>query len=202
LTARRPLPWLKPAVFVGALSPLLYLALRLVLGKLGANFIEEALNQLGLVALVFLVASLCCTPLKTFVGWTWPMRLRRMLGLFAFFYASLHLSTYVFIDQQLDWATLVEDVFKRKFILVGMLSFLLMVPLAVTSTSASVRRLGFQRWTRLHRLVYLSAIFACVHFLWRVKADLTEPLLYAGALGLLFVLRLWTYGRKRLQRPS
>jgi methionine sulfoxide reductase heme-binding subunit len=199
---RPPHPWLKPAVFVGCSFPAAQLLWRLWRKDLGANFIEESLNQLGLLALVLLVLSLCCTPLKHVLGWTWPMRLRRMLGLFAFFYASVHVSEYIVVDQQLDWATLLEDVLKRKFILVGLLAFLTMLPLAVTSTQGWVKRLGYARWSRLHQLVYASVLFACVHFVWRVKSDLTEPLVYFTAVGVLLAMRAFWAGKKRWLRTA
>src|SRR5262249_58104852 len=129
-----PVPWLKLGLFVGALVPLAVLLWRAAHGTLGADAIAVGLNQLGYLALALLMASLACTPLKILTGWTWPIRVRRMLGLFAFFYASLHLLTYVGIDQQLDWAVLWGDVTQRKFMIVGFLSFLCLAPLASTST--------------------------------------------------------------------
>jgi sulfoxide reductase heme-binding subunit YedZ len=138
-----PLPWLKPGVVVGALVPVGAILWHAWRGELGANPIAQALNQLGLIALVFLVAALACTPLKTFFGWTWPIRLRRMLGLFGFFYALLHVGTYVGLDQVLDWHAIWDDVTKRKFIFVGFSAFLLLVPLAATSTSGALKRLGY-----------------------------------------------------------
>jgi methionine sulfoxide reductase heme-binding subunit len=185
-----PHPWLKPAVFVGALVPLVGLALQAVRGTLGADPVALALNRLGLLALILLLASLACTPAKVLTGWTWPIRLRRMLGLFAFFYAALHLSTYVAIDQRFDWRVLWADVTTRKFMVVGFAAFLLLLPLALTSTDASVRRLGFKRWKALHRLVYAAAVLAVIHFLWRVKLDIREPLIYALVLGALLLVRV------------
>src|SRR5204863_8068967 len=145
----KPLPWLKPGVCVCALVPVAAILFRAWRGELGANPIAQALNQLGLVALVFLVAALACTPLKTLFGWTWPIRLRRMLGLFGFFYGLLHVSTYTVLDQGLDWRAVWADVTKRKFIYIGLAAFVTLIPLAATSTAASVRRLGFVRWKRL-----------------------------------------------------
>lgn len=184
-----PLPWLKPAVLVGGSVPGIAIVFWAVTGQLGADPIAEALNRLGLLALIFLVASLACTPAKAFLGWTWAMRLRRMLGLFAFAYAALHVSVYVVVDQSLRLGVLVEDLVKRPFILVGAVAFALLVPLAVTSTQGWVKRLGYVRWQRLHRLVYLAAPLAVVHFYWRVKKDATEPLLYAGILTVLLAAR-------------
>jgi sulfoxide reductase heme-binding subunit YedZ len=203
-----PLPWLKPAVFVGALVPLLGMAVQASRGTLGADPVATGLNRLGLLALIFLLASLASTPLKILFGWTWPIRLRRMLGLWAFFYASLHLATYVGVDQRFDWTVLWADVTQRKFMVVGFAAFLLLVPLALTSTDASVRRLGYRRWKALHRLVYLAGVLAVVHFLWRVKLDIREPLIYALVLGVLFLVRVVEAVRtrrakaRRAQAPS
>jgi sulfoxide reductase heme-binding subunit YedZ len=185
-----PFPWLKPAVFVGALVPLAGLALQAVLGTLGADPVALVLNRLGLLALILLLASLACTPVEVLTSWTWPIRLRRMLGLFAFFYASLHLATYVAIDQRFDWQVLWADVTTRKFMVVGFAAFLLLLPLALTSTDASVRWLGYKRWKALHRLVYLAGVLAVVHFLWRVKLDIREPLVYGLVLVALFAVRV------------
>jgi len=189
-TARGRWPWLQPAVFVGSLVPLAAVIEEGLLGRLGANPIAEALNRFGLTALIFLVAALACTPLKVLFGWTWPIRLRRMLGLFAFFYALLHVTTYTGIDQGFDARAILADITKRKFIFVGFAAFLLLSPLAATSTAASVRRLGFVRWKRLHRLAYVAAILGVVHFIWRVKKDLKEPLLYGVVLAALLLVRL------------
>ena len=186
----RPLPWLAPGVFVGALVPLAAILLRAWHGELGANPIAQVLNQLGLIALVFLVAALGCTPLKTVLGWTWPIRLRRMLGLFGFFYALLHVSTYAALDQGLDWWAIWDDVTKRKFIFVGFAAFALLVPLAATSTSGALKRLGYRRWKRLHRLAYVAPVLGVIHFTLRVKKDVREPVAYALVLGVLLLIRL------------
>jgi sulfoxide reductase heme-binding subunit YedZ len=196
----KPVPWLKPAVFAGSLAPLGELSYRWATGTLGANPISEALNRMGLTTLVFLTGTLACTPLKLALGWTWPVRIRRMLGLFAFFYGSLHFAIYALLDQALDLHAVLADIVKRNFILVGFLALLLMAPLAVTSTDAMVRRLGFPRWKRLHRLVYAAGVLGAVHFIWRVKRDVTEPALYAGVLALLLGMRLWEAGRKAWRR--
>jgi sulfoxide reductase heme-binding subunit YedZ len=185
-----PYPWLKPAVFIGSLTPLAALLLRAVHGELGANPISQALNQLGLVALVFLVAALTCTPLKMLFGWTWPLRLRRMLGLYGFAYATLHVSTYVGIDQFFDWQAIVADILKRPFIFVGFAAFFLLIPLAVTSTAAWVKRLGYMRWKQLHRLAYIAPLLGVLHFTWRVKKDVSEPLTYAFIVGILLLVRV------------
>lgn len=199
---RPPLPWLKPGLFAGALLPLALLLWRAAHRTLGADAVAIGLNQLGYLALVFLMASLACTPLKILTNWTWPVRVRRMLGLFAVFYAALHLVTYVAIDQQLDWAVLWGDVTQRRFMIVGFAAFLTLLPLAWTSTDASVRRLGFQRWKALHRLAYLAGVLAVVHFLWRVKLDTRVPLRWAAVLGVLFLIRIADGIRARRRKRS
>jgi sulfoxide reductase heme-binding subunit YedZ len=195
------LPWLKPAVLVGSLVPLAGLAARGFGGQLGANPIATALNQLGLLALVFLIAALACTPFKAFLGWTWPIRIRRMLGLFAFFYASVHFLTYAGLDQVLDLKAIWSDVTQRKFIFVGLAALVLLIPLAITSTEAMVRRLGFKRWKLLHRLAYVAASLAVIHFLWRVKKDLTQPLIFGVLLALVLAARVVEAMIKRPKRP-
>jgi methionine sulfoxide reductase heme-binding subunit len=191
-----PHPWLKPAVFVGGLVPVATIVMRGIRGELGADPIAQALNQLGLMALVFLIAALACTPAKTLTGVTWPLRIRRMLGLFAFFYATLHVATYVAVDQGFDWTAIFDDLTKRRFIYVGATTFVLLVPLAVTSTNGWVRRLGFLAWRRLHRLAYVATILAVVHFVWRVKKDLSEPLAYGAVLAALLLVRVVTAARR------
>jgi methionine sulfoxide reductase heme-binding subunit len=158
--------------------------------QLGADPVNEALNRLGLSALVFLVASLAATPLRELFGWTWAIGLRRMLGLFAFFYASLHFATYAIVDQGLRGRAILADVTKRPFIISGFAAFLLLVPLAATSTANAVRRLGFARWKRLHRLAYAAGALAAFHFWLRVKKDVREPAVYAGVLAALLLARV------------
>jgi len=181
-------------VLVGTSAPLLSILLRARSGALGANPIAEALNELGLMALVLLIASLACTPLRTLVGWTWPIRVRRLLGLLAFAYATLHVAVYAGLDQGLDLRAVLADVFKRRFIFVGFAAFVMMAPLAWTSTKGAVRRMGYVRWKRLHLLVYPAALCAVVHFVWRVKKDLSEPLAYAAILAALLLVRVVARG--------
>jgi methionine sulfoxide reductase heme-binding subunit len=195
--ASSKLPWLNPAIAVGGLAPLAQLAVQGWQGELGANGIEFALNQTGLFALAVLMASLACTPVRLVTGWTWPARIRRTLGLLAFTYASAHFLTYAVLDQGLDVRAMGEDVFTRPFITVGFTALVLLVPLAVTSTNAWVRRLGFPAWQRLHRLAYVAAVLGVVHFVWRVKKDVTEPVLYGAVLALLFAVRVGEALRKR-----
>jgi sulfoxide reductase heme-binding subunit YedZ len=195
--ASPPLPWLKPAVLVGGLAPLALMLLQGAQGTLGPNVIETVLNETGLLALVFLVGSLACTPLKLLFGWTWPVRIRKLVGLMAFGYAVLHFLTYAVADQGLKLRPILEDITQRRFIAVGFIALVLLVPLAVTSTHAAVRRMGFPAWQRLHRLAYVAAALGVVHFLWRVKKDATEPLIYAAVLGFLLAIRAVEAVRKR-----
>jgi methionine sulfoxide reductase heme-binding subunit len=180
----------KPLVFLAGLSPLLWLVGRAVRGTLGADPVAEVLNRLGLYALVMLFSSLACTPLQLVLGWKWPIRVRRMLGLFAFFYASLHLSTYVGIDQGLDVKALGKDILKRRFVTVGFAAWCGLLPLAITSTQGWVKRLGYRRWKALHRLAYLSGALAVVHFVWRFKTALLQPMIAGAVLFLLLAVRL------------
>ena len=197
-----PLPWLVPAVVTGCAVPGVAIASRLLRGTLGANPVAEALNELGLLALVLLLASLACTPLKTLTGWTWPIRARKALGLAGFSYATLHLLTYALVDQALDLRAIVKDLATRPFILVGFAAFLLLVPLAVTSTPRMLKRLGFARWKRLHRLAYLTAVLGVIHFFLRVKKDVTEPAVYGAVLAALFAVRLAVLVKERLARSA
>jgi sulfoxide reductase heme-binding subunit YedZ len=195
-TAAR-LVWLKPGVLLGALVPLAYLVRRALSDGLGADPIAAALNELGLLALVLLVAALACTPLKIVFGWTWPLRIRRMLGLLAFFYACLHFGLYAVIDQGLDLGAILADVAERPFITVGFAAFLLLIPLAITSTTKMRRRMGPLRWQKLHRLSYVIGALAALHFILRVKRDLDEPLTYAFVIVALLGVRLWHASNKR-----
>lgn len=199
--ASPPLPWLNPAVLAGGLAPLALMALQGAQGTLGPNVIEAVLNETGLLALVFLVGSLACTPLKVLFGWTWPIRIRKLVGLMAFGYASLHFLTYAVADQGFALSPILEDITKRKFIAVGFLALVLLMPLAVTSTNAAVRRLGFPAWKRLHRLVYAAAALGVIHFVWRVKKDHTEPFIYGVVLALLLAIRAVEALRKRRRPP-
>lgn len=190
---------LKPVVFLAACAPLALIVADLVRGAM-VDPVAQSLNRLGFWTLTLLCVALACTPAKIVLGWTWPNRVRRMLGLFAFTYASLHFATYLVIDQGLDFAAVWEDVAKRKFITIGFASFLILVPLAVTSTDRMVKRLGFKRWKALHRLGYLAAAGGVVHFLWRVKADPTQPLIFGAVLSALLLVRLGAWlARRRAQ---
>lgn len=181
--------WLKPAVFVVCLMPLLLLGWRAFADVLGANPIETITHRTGEWTLRFLLLTLLMTPLKRFAGWQWPIRLRRMLGLYAFFYACLHLATYVWLDQFFLWDEIWLDILDRPFITVGMLAFVLLVPLAATSNRSMIRRLG-KGWKRLHRLAYVAPLLGVLHFWWLVKADVLEPFVYAALLAVLLLARL------------
>jgi methionine sulfoxide reductase heme-binding subunit len=183
------LRWLKPLLFTACLLPLALLVRGVLTEAVGPNPVEAITHDTGDWALRLLLATLAVTPLRRLTGQAWLVRLRRMLGLFAFFYALLHFATYLWLDQFFDWPAIAADIVKRPYITVGFAAFVLMVPLAVTSTKGWVRRLG-PRWKRLHRLVYAIGLLAVLHYLWLVKADLTEPLIYATVLALLLAARL------------
>jgi len=199
LLAPRAFARLQAALFVAALLPLARLFFLGFSAGLGANPVEFVIRSLGTWTLVALVVTLSITPLRLATGWAWPLRLRRMFGLFTFFYAMLHLSAYVWLDQWFDVAAIWKDVLKRPYITVGALTLLLLVPLAVTSSNGWVRRLGDRNWQRLHRLVYVVAGLAVLHFWWQraAKNDVGEPLAYAIVIGLLLGVRLLRLVRRR-----
>lgn len=194
--SRSKLPWLIPAVVTGSLVPFASIAWRIATHRLGANPVATGLNQVGLLALIFLCASLCCTPLKIVADWNWPLRIRRTLGLFAFFTALLHFAVYLLIDQGGDLAVVIGDVVERPFIAVGFAALLLLLPLALTSTKRAVARLGFKLWQRLHRLAYAIGVLGVLHFYLRVKADHSQPLIYGVILGVGFALRFVASAKK------
>ncbi len=180
---------IKPSIFIMALLPVFYLVWGMFSGVLGANPIETVIRDLGEWALRFLLITLSISPLRRLTGMAQLLRLRRMLGLYVFFYASLHLSIYLWLEQSFDWWEIWLDIVERPFITIGMLSFILLIPLAVTSTRAAIRKLG-KNWLRLHQLVYPIAIFVVLHFWWLIKVDTREPLIYALILTLLLSERL------------
>ena len=188
----------KPVVFTVSLLPLAWLLLVAFGGGLGANPIEAVIRFNGDWALRFLLITLSVTPLRKLTGWGAVMRYRRMLGLFSFFYASLHLLAYVVLDQYFAWGAIAVDILKRPFITIGMLIFLMLVPLAVTSTRGMQRRLGGRRWKQLHTLVYPAAVGAVVHFFMMVKADFREPAIYGFILVILLAFRLYPRRRANL----
>lgn len=187
---------------VACASPAAWVAFRAATGGLGANPIERILNDTGWWTLALLLASLVPTPIRILTSWGGAVRWRRMVGLFAFGYAVLHFATYALLDQTLDLPAIVEDIAKRPFIAVGFAALVLLVPLAVTSNDRAVRRLGFVRWQRWHRLVYVSSVLGVIHFVWRVKADLREPLLFASALAVLLGIRVVDAVVRRARRPA
>lgn len=182
--------WIKPAIFCLCLIPLGRLIGFAFTGNLGTNPIEFITRSTGTWTLTFLLITLSVTPLRGIAGWHQLIEYRRMLGLFAFFYACLHFTTYIWLDQFFDPAAIYKDIFKRPFITVGFLTFVTLIPLAVTSTDAMVRRLGVKRWRSLHRLVYGAAVGGVVHYWWLVKKDITQPLIYGTILALLLGYRL------------
>jgi sulfoxide reductase heme-binding subunit YedZ len=181
---------LKVLIFIAGLVPAGVLVIGAFTDNLGANPIEFITHETGTFALTFLVITLSVTPIRRLSGWHEVIRLRRMLGLFAFFYASLHLLTWVVLDQFFDAPAMIADIVKRPYITVGMAGFLCLIPLALTSSKAMIRRLG-RRWQTLHRLTYAAAIAGVVHFWWLVKADVTEPQRWAAVLTVLLGVRAW-----------
>lgn len=179
----------KPLVFLAALTPFFYLVQALVAGQLGPNPIDSLTDHTGTLAIRMLLISLAVTPLRHLLKKTWPLRFRRMMGLFAFFYAILHVTVYLVLDQQLDIGAIIDDLIERPYIMAGSVSFLILLPLAITSTRRMVRRLG-KRWTLLHRGVYLAAAAAVIHYVWLARGDLLEPFIYLAILFCLFGDRL------------
>jgi len=182
--------WLKPLAHLACALPLLWLGWQAADGGLGANPIEAVIRFLGDWGLRGLVLALAVTPLRKWTGWGRLAGYRRMVGLWAFAYAALHLSAYVVLDQFFDWAAIGHEIVKHKFITAGMASFLLLLPLAATSTSGMIKRLGAARWRKLHRAVYLATPLAALHYIWMVKADIRQPVAYALVLVLLLAVRM------------
>ena len=180
--------YLKPLVFLACLLPLARLGWKAFNSALGANPIQVITWSTGTFTLVFLMITLAITPVRRLTGQYWLIQFRRMFGLFAFFYGCLHFTTYIWLDQFFDWHSMVKDVYKRPFITVGFTAFVLLIPLALTSTQRSIRWLG-KRWVTLHRLIYFTAIFGVIHYIWLVKADLRKPLIYATILSVLLIYR-------------
>ncbi|HUF65110.1 MAG TPA: protein-methionine-sulfoxide reductase heme-binding subunit MsrQ [Gemmatimonadaceae bacterium] len=187
----------KPVVFLICLIPLGWIAYDAATGRLGANPIEALELRTGRWALRLLAVTLAVTPLRRISGWNELIRYRRMLGLFAFFYATLHLATYIGLDMFFDVGDIVEDVFEHPYVTIGLATWLLLLPLAITSTRGWVRRLGGKRWAMLHRLIYVAAITGTVHYLWAVKKDTYLPLVYLTIFAVLLGWRLWVFLAKR-----
>lgn len=190
----------KILLFLVCPLPLAFLAWDATHDLLGANPIEAVTRTLGDWTLNFLLITLTVTPLRRLTGWNWLLRLRRMLGLFTFFYACLHVTSYLWLDQFFDWTEIATDIVKRPFITAGFVAFTLLIPLAATSNNFMVRRLGGRRWQALHRSVYLIAVLGVLHYSWMVKRDLALPLLYAAILAVLLGVRaLWREQERRRQ---
>jgi sulfoxide reductase heme-binding subunit YedZ len=191
--------WTKSFVFALCLVPVLLLLKDWRNDALGPNPVEKITHTTGDWTIYLLLITLCVTPLRRLLNLPSLIRFRRMLGLFAFFYGCLHLTTYVWLDQSFDWPALWKDVYKRPFITAGFTGWLLMVPLALTSTAWSIRKLGGKRWQRLHRLIYLSAFAGVIHYYWLVKSDIRRPLLYGAILLVLMLYRtvIWLRSTRR-----
>jgi sulfoxide reductase heme-binding subunit YedZ len=187
----------KPAAFLGCLVPFALLVHGAFWGDLGANPVETITNTTGIWTLRLLVITIAITPVRWFTKLNVLIRFRRMIGLFAFFYATLHFMTFFVLDHSLMFDGLWEDVVKRPYITMGFTAFVLTIPLALTSTQGSIRRLGGQRWNLLHRLVYVSAILGVIHYWWKVKLDTTYPRYYAIGVGTLLAVRVWKTIAKR-----
>lgn len=195
----RQLFWLKTIVFIVALLPFMRLVVAVVMNELGANPIEFMTRNTGDWTLYFLFITLAMTPLRKLLHWNWLIRLRRMLGLFTFFYASLHFLCFFWFDHFFDVQEMLKDVIKRPFIAVGFISFSLLIPLAITSNNFSIKRLGGHAWQLLHRSIYVIAPLAVLHYFWMKsgKNDLNQPLIFAGVLMVLLGLRvMWRYTKK------
>ena len=191
---------LKSIVWALCLAPLALLAYRAYNGDLTANPISFITNTLGQWTFRLLLATLALTPLRILFGLSWPVSLRRLLGLFAFCYACLHFSVWIGLDHFFDWRALGTDILKRPYITIGMLALTSLIPLAATSTNGMVRRLGGAAWRRLHRLVYFTGVCAALHFLWLAKKGRTDQYLYAAILTLLLGIRIWDAARRRLRK--
>ena len=202
-----PIRVLRPVIFLACLVPFALLLRRGFAGTLGANPLSEITNQTGVWTLRFLMITLAITPVRRVASQPWLIRFRRMCGLFAFFYGTLHFLTYIWFDQFFALAAILKDVQKRPFITAGFTGFVLMVPLALTSTDGMIRRMGGRNWQRLHRLIYVTALAGVVHYWWLVKADILRPQIYASILTVLLGFRVYRvlstrWGTKPLPRAA
>ena len=191
----------KPILWIACLLPLAKLIFGSVAGTLGANPVERITHQTGSTTLILLLVGLAITPVRKWTGMLWLIQYRRLVGLFAFFYGTLHLLTYLWLDQSFSIPAMAHDVAKRPFIFMGTLAWLLLLPLALTSTKKAIRKLG-KNWIRLHRLVYLAAAAGAIHFYWLVKRDKQEPLLYLAVLTALLGWRIAVWVAKNQQRQK
>ena len=201
---RRKLLLVKSLLWVACLAPLVRLGYKGLTGGLTANPIEFITLSTGTWTLTFIMATLSITPLRQFTGQNWLIKLRRPIGLFAFFYGFLHFITYIWLDKFFDLHDMGQDVLKRPFITAGFCAFVLMIPLAVTSTAGSIRKMGGRKWRLLHRLIYLTGVSAVIHYWWKVKADTRQPEIYAAVLVALLGFRFvdWLMARARQRRAT
>ncbi len=188
---------LKPAIWIACLTPISLLVLHAFRGELSANPVEDITNTTGIWTLRLIVATIAITPLRWLTGINQLIQYRRVIGLFAFFYGSLHFMTYFILDHQLQFAGLWDDVKKRPYITAGFTAFVLLIPLAITSTTGWIRRMGGRNWNLLHRLIYITALAAVLHYFWKVKLDTSNPIYYGLAVGALLIIRVVHSARKR-----
>ncbi len=197
--AQKTISLLKGIVFIVCLIPAVLLFYNAFTDNLGANPVEEITLETGTWALRFLVLTLVITPLRKISGWQLLIRFRRMLGLYVFFYACLHFLTFIWFDHFFELDEMIKDVVKRPFITMGFTAFVLLIPLAVTSTNKMIKRLGGKRWQQLHRLIYIVPVFVVVHYLWKVKADIQAPVIYGVIFAILIFYRVWYRYSTRLK---
>ncbi|HEX9829933.1 MAG TPA: protein-methionine-sulfoxide reductase heme-binding subunit MsrQ [Bacteroidota bacterium] len=193
---------IKPALFILALVPLTWLVYGAFTDQLSANPLDDITDETGTWTLRFIVITLSITPLRRITGWNQLLQLRRMFGLFAFFYGSLHFFTYLYFDKFFEWNEILADIPKRPFILAGFTAFSLMIPLAATSTDRITKWIGGKRWQLLHRLIYVTAIAGVIHYLWLVKADTQRPLTYGAIVAVLLLYRVWEWASKRMAKSK
>lgn len=189
--------WLKLLAFLLGLAPFVWLAYRFAMDQLSVNPLEDLTDETGTWTLRFIVITLAITPLRDLTGWGRLGSYRRMAGLYAFFYGSLHFLTYLYFDKFFEWSEILPDLTSRRFIVAGFTAWLLMLPLAVTSPTFVTKAVGGRAWKRLHRAVYVVAILGVVHYLWLVKFDIQRPLIYGGMVFVLLAYRLWNWWKKR-----
>ncbi len=189
--------YLKPLVFIASLFPIISLIIFGYRGELGANPIEHVTRSTGTWTLIFILITLSITPARKILNIPWLIKIRRMLGLFTFFYALLHFTTYIWLDQFFDFHSIYKDIIKHPYITVGFSAFLLLIPLAITSSNFMIKKMGWKKWQQLHKLIYLIAILGVIHYWWLVKKDITEPLIYAILLAILLGYRLVTMSKKK-----
>ncbi len=199
---QRNIVWMKVAVWIGLFVPITYLVYAAATSNLGANPLSEIEHFTGEWTLRLVVATLAITPARRITGWNWLIRFRRLVGLFAFFYASMHFCAYLWFDQNFAWSSIVPDIAKRRFILVGFAAWLSLVPLAITSTAGWIRRLGGKRWNTLHKLIYLCSVLGIVHFYWGQKANRIDPIIYGSVLAALFAVRIFYVVQSKSKRRT